>query len=103
MRPYIPVRDGLHLPKREFRPRWMPEVGQVEYMRGWWMGWVAGAWAGAIAVGILAGAYWPKLSPYQPIYEEPAHKLVGWCGGPAPKAIPQQSDDVDITWRPQCK
>lgn len=101
IRPHIPVRDGIR-PQKTLRPRWLPEAGATEYRAGFWLGYTAGLCWGGILVGIGCAVMWPAKSPYTPVYEEPAHLLVGWCGGPAPKSIPQQRADVDVTWSPEC-
>lgn len=84
----------------------MPMGGTDErdrtYIRGAGAGYLVGFCWGALVVAIAAAVAWPKLSPYQPVYEKQGHQLIGWCGGPAPKSIPQGSDDTDITWYPTC-
>lgn len=101
-RPRIPVRDGLRLPTLSRRQRTLTEVGAHDYRAGFWLGYIAGLCWGAILVAIVCGVAWPKKSPYEPIYEKGTSLLVGWCGGPVPKEIPQQSDEVDIGWKPVC-
>jgi len=51
-RPYIPVRDGLRVPK-QMRPRFLPVAGFSEYRAGFWLGYIAGGCWGAILTAIL--------------------------------------------------